>query len=233
MTRDDYAKKVIEIMTTKGIYAQYHKENFDDYGYLGEKCPISSDLITNMPYGSKIILSENVYKKLMNDIKDVTILKEKEIPFFLYGEEVEKNTIFFKNYYISKENNLVSDEADFSKDMIADLQDKIKKNINNSFVVCHGHSHPLIGAFHQNFSLGDFTTYMEMNQKNEVFREKKIELVGCVVTTTGDINFVFYDNKKQNFYRFTNLYVINKNNTLRPISCYSMNQANNNVSRSY
>ena len=49
MTRDDYAKKVIEIMTTKGIYAQYHKENFDDYGYLGEKCPISSDLITNMP----------------------------------------------------------------------------------------------------------------------------------------------------------------------------------------
>ena len=85
-------------------------------------------------------------------------------------------------------------------------------------------SHPSISEFHQNFSLGDFASYIEMNQNNSVFRNKQVELTSCLVTSTGDINFLFYDNISENFYRFTNVYV-RDNNTLKPVNCYNLNQA--------
>ena len=110
--------------------------------------------------------------------------------------------------------------------MIDDLTRRIDNNLNSNFVVCHGHSHPSISKFHQNFSLGDFASYIEMNQNNSAFRNKQIELTSCLVTSTGDINFLFYDNISDNFYRFTNVYV-RKENGLRSVNCYNMNQEEN------
>ena len=64
-----------------------------------------------------------------------------------------------------------------------------------------------------------------MNQDNLVFKNKQVELTSCLVTSTGDINFVFYDNQSNNFYRFTNVVVKGKDNSYRPVNCYGLNQA--------
>ena len=222
MTREQYLQKVKDIMIHKNPYGAYHQQNFNTYSAYGEMTPINSDIINNMP-NSKIILSEEVYGALLG-IQDVTNIEKKEIPFFLYGKEVENNVIEFDSYITSStKENKQSTEADYDENMRNDLVNKLNNNRYNGFVVCHGHSHPR-GSFSENFSLGDFTSYIQMNQDNQVFKTKQAELTACLVTSTGDINFVFYDNTSDNFYRFTDVFVKDKNNNLTPVSCYGLNQ---------
>lgn len=85
---------------------------------------------------------------------------------------------------MSANNNIQNASASFNQSMINDLQNRINENLNNGFVVCHGHSHPPIGGFHQNFSLGDFTSFMQMNEDNLVFKNRQVELTSCLVTST-------------------------------------------------
>lgn len=222
MTREEYLKNVKDIMINKNPYGNYHKQNFDAYSSYGEMAPINSSIINNMP-NSQIILSEQVYEMLLA-VQEVTNSTNQEFPFFLYGKEIGNNVIEF-NEFMSSSNNRQNAEANFNRDMIENLQNRINGNLNTGLVVCHGHSHPPIGDLHQNFSLGDFTSYMQMNLDNSVFRNKQVELTSCLVTSTGDINFVFYDNQSNNFYRFTNVFVKDRNNVLNPVNCYGLNQS--------
>ena len=222
MTREQYLQKVKDIMIHKNPYGAYHQQNFNTYSAYGEMTPINSDIINNMP-NSKIILSEEVYGALLG-IQDVTNIEKKEIPFFLYGKEVENNVIEFDSYITSSSrDNRQRAEANYDENMRNDLVNKLNNNRYNGFVVCHGHSHPR-GSFSENFSLGDFTSYIQMNQDNQVFKTKQAELTACLVTSTGDINFVFYDNTSDNFYRFTDVFVKDKDNKLTPVNCYGLNQ---------
>ena len=222
MTREQYLQKVKDIMIHKNPYGAYHQQNFNTYSAYGEMAPINSDIINNMP-NSKIILSEEVYGALLG-IQDVTNIEKKEIPFFLYGKEVENNVIEFDSYITSSSReNRQQAETNYDENMRNDLVNKLNNNRYNGFVVCHGHSHPR-GSFSENFSLGDFTSYIQMNQDNQVFKTKQAELTACLVTSTGDINFVFYDNTSDNFYRFTDVFVKDKDNNLTSVSCYGLNQ---------
>lgn len=222
MTREQYKQSVKDIMINKNPYGAYHQQNFNIYSGFDEMTPINSDIINNMP-NAQIVLSEDVYERLLA-VQDVTLSTNQEFPFFLYGKEIGSNQIEF-NEFMSVSNNRQRTSASFNQTMINYLQDKINGNLNSGFVVCHGHSHPPIGDFHQNFSLGDFTSFMQMNEENPVFKNRQVELTSCVVTITGDINFVFYDNVNQNFYRFTNVVVREKDNNYRPVNCYGLNQA--------
>lgn len=222
MTREQYLQNVKDIMIHKNPYGAYHQQNFNAYGAYGEMTPINSDIINNMP-NAQIVLSEEVYQMLLA-IKEVTNETNQEFPFFLYGKEVGNNQIEFTEF-MSASNNRQNAEASFNETMINNLQNRINGNLNNGLVVCHGHSHPPIGNFHQNFSLGDFTSFMQMNEDNPVFKNRQVELTSCLVTSTGDINFVFYDNANENFYRFTNVFVKDKDNNLTPVNCYGLNQA--------
>lgn len=221
MTREEYLENVKNIMIYKNPYGRYHQQNFNTYASYGEMTPINSDIINDMPNG-QIVLSEEVYQFLLA-IKEVTNETSQEFPFLLYGKEVGNNQIEFDEYKYSSYDRR-STEAVFNQDMINNLQNKINNNLNNGLVVCHGHSHPAIGNFHQNFSLGDFTSYMEMNESNPVFKNRQVELTGCLVTSTGDINFVFYDNANKNFYRFTDVVVKDKDNNYIPVNCYGLKQ---------
>lgn len=222
MTKEQYSQKVKDIMINKNPYGAYHQQNFNTYSAYGEMTPINSDIINNMP-NSKIILSEEVYGSLLG-IQDVTNIEKTEIPFLLYGKEVENNLIEFDSFITSStRENRQSTEANYDEKMEKDLMNKLNNNQYNGFVVCHGHSHPR-GSFSENFSLGDFTSYIQMNQENQVFKTKQAELIACLVTSTGDINFVFYDNTSDNFYRFTDVFVKDKDNNLTPVSCYGLNQ---------
>lgn len=222
MTREQYKQSVKDIMINKNPYGIYHQQNFNTYGGYDEMTPINSDIINNMP-NAQIVLSESVYEMLLA-VQDVTLSTNQEFPFFLYGKEIGNNQIEF-NEFMSANNNRQNTSASFNQSMIKDLQNRINGNLNNGFVVCRGHSHPPIGDFHQNFSLGDFTSFMQMNEDNPVFKNRQVELTSCLVTSTGDINFVFYDNVNQNFYRFTNVVVRGKDNNFTSVNCYGLNQA--------
>lgn len=222
MTREQYLQSVKDIMINKNPYGAYHQQNFNTYGAYGEMTPINSNIVNNMP-NAQIVLSEQVYEMLLA-IQEATNSTNQEFPFFLYGKEVGNNRIEFTEF-MSASNNRQNAEASFNDTMINNLQNRINGNLNNGLVVCHGHSHPPIGNYHQNFSLGDFTSFMQMNEENPVFKNRQVELTSCLVTSTGDINFVFYDNANQNFYRFTNVVVKDKNNNLTPVNCYGLNQS--------
>lgn len=222
MTREQYKQIVKEITIHKNPYGAYHQQNFNTYGGYDEMTPINSDIINNMP-NAQIVLSESVYEMLLA-VQEVTNSSNQEFSFFLYGREIRNNQIEF-NEFMSANNNRQNTSASFNQSMINDLESRLKNNLNKGYVVCHGHSHPPIGDFHQNFSLGDFTSFMQMNEDNPVFKNRQVELTSCVVTSTGDINFVFYDNVNQNFYRFTNVVVKDKENNYTPVNCYGLNQA--------
>ncbi len=222
MTREECLRKAKDIMIHKNPYGKYHEQNFNTYSAYGEMTPINSDIIVNMP-NAVIILSEEVYERLLA-VQYVTNETNQEFPFFLYGQETAGNQIEF-NEFFSSSNNRQNASASFNQSMMNNLQNRINGNLNNGLVVCHGHSHPPIGNFNQNFSLGDFTSYIQMNQNNSVFKNKQVELTSCLVTSTGDINFVFYDNLNDNFYRFTNVFVKDKDNNMTPVNCYGLNQS--------
>ena len=221
MTREECKQKVKDILIYKNSYGIYHQQNFKTYEAYGEMAPINSRIINDMP-NAKIVLSDSVYEMLLA-IQEATLLTNQEFPFFLYGQEIANNLIEF-NEFVSVSANRSSAEASFNQTMINNLESKIEENSNRSFVVCHGHSHPPIGNFHQNFSLGDFTSFVQMNENNPIFKSRKVELVGALVTSTGDVNFVFYDNLNQNFYRFTKEFVKDKDNKYMSINCYGLNQ---------
>ena len=55
----------------------------------------------------------------------------------------------------------------FNDEMVNYLEQRLNGGFHNGLVACHGHTHPPVGTFHQNFSLGDLTTYMQMNEEND------------------------------------------------------------------
>ena len=214
--------KATNILTTKGPYKNYHAQNFQRYNY-GQMTPINNALLNNMPNGV-IILSTAVYEKL-TDIQYVTTESRKEVPFFLYGKETGNNQIVFDELQlqaVSEQETSVS----YGEGMIRYLDKKIKENPSGEVIVGKGHSHPPIGEFFENFSIGDLAGDIQFTEGNKVFSSGMAETVSCVVTPSGDINFVYYDRNAQNFYRFTNVYVKNLDNTYTIVPCYGSGQQN-------
>ena len=221
MTREECVNKVREIMINKNPYGAYHKKNFVDYYYYGENAPVNSSIISDL-LSASIILEEDVYESLMAVVM-ATNETNQEFPFFLYGHEVEPNVIKFDTF-VSSSKDRQSTSASFNQYMNNDLTTKVYQNLDSNYVACHGHSHPAIGELYNNFSLGDMASYVELNENNSVFKNKRAELISCLLTPNGDINFLFYDNVNQNFFRIPNVYVKEKGNNYRQVNSYGMNQ---------
>lgn len=229
MTREQYVEKTKNILTQDPLYGTFHQQNLIAYDY-GEMTPVNSQILNTMPSTSSIILNQNVYEMLLA-VQEITAQNKEELPFFLYGREIEPNKIEFTEFMLSS-NSQSNHHASFNQTMINHLQSRIEQELDNGFVVCHGHSHPPLGTFHQHFSLGDLSSYVQMNEENPVFNEKHVELMSCLITCTNDINFLFYDNSSQNFYRFLNVFVKEKDNHFTPLYCYqSTNESSSNITR--
>lgn len=217
----EYLKKAKYILTNKDIHKDYHKQYFEKYKY-GEYTPINNDKLSFLPNGI-VILSEEVYHALLA-VYELTNAERKEVPFLLYGKEIDNNQILFDEFF-SQSSKRFNYEVSYQS-MEDDLISKVKNNTINNFVICKGHSHPSIGSYCENFSLGDLASDIQFNEDNPIFKEKKIELVSCVVTPSKDINFLYYDDNSRNFYRFGKVLVKNKNNMYSRINCYGDSHQN-------
>lgn len=217
--------KAKNILMTKGPYASYHAQNFQKYNY-GDMTPVNNALINNMP-GGVIVLTDSVYQ-MLTDIQYLTVTGKKEFPFFLYGKETGDNQIVFDQFF-TQSPSVQETSASYGSQMVTDLTKKISEKPSDKLVVGKGHSHPPIGDFYENFSVGDLAGDIQFTESNRVFSDGMAETVSCVVTPSGDINFVYYDRNVQNFYRFTNVYVLNKDNTYTPVPCYGSGQQSTQV----
>lgn len=229
MTREQYVEKAKNILTQDPLYGVFHQQNLNTYNY-GEMTPVNSQILNTMPNTSSIILNQNVYEMLLA-VQEITNQNQEELPFFLYGREIAPNKIEFTEFMLAS-NSQSNHQASFNQTMINHLQSRIEQELDNGFVVCHGHSHPPLGTFYQHFSLGDLASYIQMNEENPVFKDKHVELMSCLIPSSKDMNFLFYDNHNQDFYRFLNVFVKDKDEHLTPISCYqTTKESNTNITR--
>ncbi len=193
----DEVKKIV----SKNPQAMLKNHNY------GEMTPIDSSGFSEI-FGSQVILTNEVFE-FLSAVQEVTSLEEKEFPFFLYGKEIDENIILFDDYY-SQSSERTTTTANFSTAMIDDLTEKIKQP---GIIVCHGHSHPEKGSFYQDFSLGDLTSYLQMTE-NKPFKQREAFLLGGLVADN-QLKFLFYDQDANEFYRFANILVRDKQGGLK------------------
>lgn len=224
MGAEKYLDKVKKIMIEKNPYGKYHETNFNNFNF-GTQTPINGEIINDMPNG-KIFITEEVYENLMA-VLQATNDTNKEYPFFLHGKEID-NTVEFTGFY-SRSSNNSNMEAAFNEDMIKHAEKQLEKNKNNGFVLCNGHTHPALTDYFENPSWWDLAAITYMKEDNEVFKKHEAEVLGCILTATGDLNFIFYDDKQENFYRFTNVYLKKQDNNIKRLNCYGIK---NGVTRS-
>lgn len=207
MNRYEVYIKIKNMLINKSEYGKYNKQYFEKYSYLGENAPINSELLKGMPNG-EIILSKEVYE-FLEIIKDVTSEDKKEFTFLLFGTYLD-NTVIFDDYY-SNNDNCSSTSATYNNETILKMEDFIKKNNGTKAVLCKGHSHPKIGNLYKNFSVGDLISSYKMFHDNDVFKDRSVELISCMIPEDDNPNFLFYDSQVDNFYKFQNIKVRNFN----------------------
>ncbi len=211
MNREHYKKQTEEILCGNDNFGWYHQANLQKYN-LSEMTPIESETLPQMPKG-KIVLTETVYQHL-KAIEEVTVAEKKEFPFWLFGSEVDSNIVVFDEFF-SQSKQRKTTEVSFSKEMLEYLQKKIQAD---NFIVCWGHSHPPVVENVSNFSFGDLISYLQMKTNNKVFKNKNIDLIGGLVSPSDGLAFIYGDG--QEFYRFPDILIKNKEGQLQEIAEY-------------
>ena len=82
------------------------------------------------------------------------------------------------------------------------LKTMIDENLDVRTVIAHGHSHPNISPFYQNFSLKDLASYVCLTEIVEDFKLKNMQLVGCLVLPEGQVKFAYFNPSDNKFYDF-------------------------------
>lgn len=177
-----------------------------------ENFPVRNSMLGIVPQG-KVFLSDKVAEFLFA-VDEVSKEENCEIPFFLFGKN-DKQNVFIDSYVSSGISGRT--EANFSG-LNSALQDFVSKsNKDGTDVVVHGHSHPKIGSYYTNFSLGDMKAYMQFRKDNQVFDNDKICLISCLITD-GNFNFLFYDGN--DYYKFKEVYERMPSGELKRLKCY-------------
>ena len=215
MTREEYIEKVKQIMIIKNSAGNIHERNFNTYNY-GEMSPINGNIVRTIRNG-KVILNENVYQSLLNCQK-VTHETKEECMFLLYGKQMGYDQIKFDEFILVCSNE--SHVALFNNGVVKHLWDEIKKDSDHKPVICLGHTNSYSRDFQENFTLGDFTDYMQIFEDNSFLKKYQIEITGCILTESGDMNFILLDSINKNFYAFIYTFV-QRNNKQMPLSCFN------------
>lgn len=211
MTREEYFEKVKQIIITKNLAGNIHENNFRKYDY-GQMTPINSNIINSLRK-ENIILNEEVYLNLLK-LQKLTSETNEEFKFILLGKETE-NQIEFNNFII------YNDYPILNKSIFIALWNELKKDKNSKIAICLGHTNSSTRDFEENFTLGDFTDYIISYQENLLLKKYQIEVIGCILTNSNDMNFILFDNINNNFHKFINVLVKNKNEQFITLNCFN------------
>lgn len=155
---------------------------------------------------STIILSKEVFKVLLELLRKCKDNK-REYGCFIFGNEIEENVVLFENNPKTFFKSNV-DSIDVTEENIKELLENIECGRYNT--VAHIHTHPnLEGVLPRNYSDQDLYVYGYL-QKNFQNNNRNINYIGGLLTSlVGDeeISFVFYDELRESFYRFENIYI--------------------------
>ncbi len=183
-------------------------------GISEDNFPVRSSMLGTVPQG-KVILSPDV-ALFLDTIDELTKEMGREIPFLLFGK-TQGQIVYVDNYVADGLSESMS--TNFSSNINVALQKFINSSKKDGTdIVVHGHSHPKIGSYYNNFSLGDMEAYTEFRESNEVFNSNKIWLSSCLVVD-GNFNFLFYDGN--DYYKFNEVYEETQNGNYKRLKCYS------------
>jgi len=171
-----------------------------DYDFdIEDDCNYPVELEFEKLENSRIVLSDNV-KETLNNIMLTTITDKKEIGFICYGMEYLDNQVILDEIIIS-DSLLKSESTEFGPVITEQLKRRINSNVDDRTVVCFGHSHPDISDEYEYFSITDLSSLMELTLKKEEFKNKDMQLIGCLVSK--DIKFVYYNPDDDKFYKMS------------------------------
>ena len=120
-----------------------------------------------------------------------------------------------------------------NRDLIPNFEDRIeevaKLDDGSRAIICFGHTHPARGGYYGTYSRADLRNLIqyddsiaqvkrEMKDNDDIPVEVKREIenngpqtLSCVIAANGDMDFMFYDHERKNFYKFTNVLGMNSN----------------------
>lgn len=173
---------------------------------------------------SRIILSLEVYNRLMADINLCAFSGNKELEYgtFLYGKEIQPNVIYFdipseyddyepkrREFEVNVDNN--GNELEMHKELINNIEG-IKYDC-----IAHVHTHPYIGGTCRFFSNQDLRTIQTLQHNFQPESGQKKYFFGGLLTVgsenlsdTDEISFVFYEDNNE-WYKITNINVFLNN----------------------
>ena len=196
-TKKETLEKVKEILMNNS-YKDYYKKNIE--GSFEETMSVNNNVLSVIGNGV-VVLTEEVYQALLL-VHKLTVTKNEEISFYLYGKEIDINQILFDRFN----------------------SQKIIRKVRKDSVICNGYSHLPNNLYSENILLSDLVKTIQFKEDNRRFKTRKMKMISCIVTPSKDINFLYYDDKTENFYRFGKVLVKNKNNIYSRINCYGDGQ---------
>ena len=171
---------------------------------------------------AKIILSNQVYIRLLADINLCAYSGSEGLEYgtMLYGKEIKPNIIYFDIPSETDDYTPASREFDIND---TKMYKELINNIEFSKYDCiaHVHTHPYIGGTCRYFSNQDLLTIKNLQEGFQPSNGTKKYFFGGLLTVDpsnigkeDEISFIYYDENAKNFYKITNISVLNDNNEI-------------------
>ena len=184
----------------------------------GAQAPVNPIALKNVDKEHIVCIGEKLLEVLY-EMHVYTNLTNNECAFFLFGEEREDGSIYLDKIVYEKGKSRHCANFSSLTPKLSEFINEVEKENENKKVVAHCHTHGA-GVYSDNFSLGDIASYIIMSDLHPLIRQGVIQTLGCIFNSSGDINFVFYDKKNNEIYKFPNVCVEYDNGERTVIPAY-------------
>ena len=183
-----------------------------------ENSPVDNTQLPHLNQRVSVILTDAVYETLQM-IADMTNERGNEVPFLLFGKYDFDNEMFVFDDVegdASVGNNPhEANASDYLEWQLGKFVKDAQRGEDKVFAL--GHSHPRVGAYYTNFSLGDMRGYVDTVKNQNL---KNISMVcGCLLTG-GNFNFVLCNADGSDVYRIDNVFVYKQDGSFARLPCF-------------
>lgn len=222
MTREEAKRKVESLLFgSQNPNAQFNFNVLSRYNH-GEHSPVSPMGMGNVNKNHCIVITYDVLVELKK-IRKFTEKTDREVGYFLFGEELKSGTVLLNEIYSTYTGDSVThttyDSAALSNH-VKDIENG-KYNNGNTRIICQGHTHGKTYVS-DNFSLGDLIAAVQFNELYSNFKKGQIETIQMMMPPCGDYDFYMYESNPncEGFYKFPEVYVMHPNSSFELLPAY-------------